>query len=308
MTTNPHAPALNFTAKLLGRFHVTGVFWYRFPYWAFTTLPTWTEPVIVRIFVTSFFAVLGRIRNAIASNLEPVLGPANVLTRLRRAYRTMLAFGWGMTERYRFYVAPQRVRLTVEGEEYWREAMSSGRGVVLLSAHIGSWELAPRFGASAEKRRIHIVREKEIDPRAQQFVQELMKRIGDDLVTHFAGDDPGLALELAEALQQGEIVAFQGDRPRAGGRTVTATMFGRPMPLPIGPASLARLTDVPMVPVFNFREGRYHSHLVIRPPIHVPRTAKRDADVAGAVHLFAKEIEWAIRRAPHQWFCFRQLW
>src|SRR6185295_16202759 len=156
-----------------------------------------TETMINMIFVTSFFLVLGRIRSAIAANLEPVLGPANVLTRWRRAYRTMLAFGWGMTERYRSYAEPQRTQLTVEGEEHWREAMSSGRGVVLMSAHIGSWEIAPRFGASVEKRRIHVVREKEIDPRAQEFVQEIMRRSGDDIVTHFAGDDPALALELA---------------------------------------------------------------------------------------------------------------
>ena len=48
--------------------------------------------------------------------------------------------------------------------------------------------------------------------------------------------------------------------------------------------------------------------MVVRPPIAVARTAARDADIAAAVEALAAEIEWAIRRAPNQWFCFRPLW
>jgi lauroyl/myristoyl acyltransferase len=47
---------------------------------------------------------------------------------------------------------------------------------------------------------------------------------------------------------------------------------------------------------------------VLRPPIDVPRTANRSADLAVAMHRVAGEIEAGIRRAPHQWFLFRELW
>jgi lauroyl/myristoyl acyltransferase len=305
--TNPHAPALNATARMLGRFHVTGVFWYQFPYWA-SRLPVWFEPFYTTAFTVGFFLALGRIRSAIASNLEPVLGKARMFTRWLRAFRTMHSFAWGLNERYRSFRSPELFTTTVEGEEHWREAMQSGRGVILVSAHIGAWEVSPRFAASAGDRRVHIIREREMDPRAQQFMRGLIERSGQQFVTHFAGEDPALTLELAEALQNGDIVAFQGDRPRAGGRTVIATMFGRPMPLPVGPAALARSTDVVMLPVFNFRAGRYRSNLVVRPALRVARTANREADVADAVHRLAAEIQAAIRRAPYQWFCFRQLW
>ena len=305
---NPHAPQLDVTARLLGRFHVTGVFWYWFPYWSVSRFPPWLQSITEFIFTVFFFVTLGRIRSAISSNLEPVLGPASRLTRWRRAFRTMHDFASGMTDRYAFFRKPQKFAATVEGLEHWQAAMASGSGVILASAHIGFWEIAPQFGASAEKRRIHIVREKEINPQAQQFVERLLARTGEELVTHFASDDPALGVQLAEALRSGEIVAFQADRPRAGGRAVVATMFGRPMPLPIGPAVLARAIDVPLVPVFNFRAGRYRTHIVVRPPIRVPHTADRDADVASTVAKLASEIESAIRREPHQWFCFRRLW
>lgn len=306
--SHQHAPALGITHRLLGRFHVTSVFWYRFPYWAFTRLPSWTEPASVLVFTTFFFLTLGRIRKAIASNLDPVLGPAGLRTRWRRSYRTMEAFGWCLTERYRRLANPERFHCVVEGEENWRDAIATGRGVVLVTAHVGPWEAASQQGAFEAQRPTHVVREKEIDPRAQEFIEKMLARPGGNYVTHFAGDDPTLSFELADALKRGELVALQGDRPREGGRSVTASIFGKPISLPIGPAALARAADVPIVPVFNFREKRFLMRNVVRPAIHVARTADREADIAAAVHLLATEIEWAIRQQPHQWFCFRKLW
>ncbi|MFI5007638.1 MAG: lysophospholipid acyltransferase family protein [Solirubrobacterales bacterium] len=302
---HPHAPALGRTQRLFGRFHVTGVFWYQFPHWAFTHLPSWVEWPAVVLFTTFFFMALGRIRGAIASNLEPVLGRAGLGERWLRSFRTMYSFAWCLTERYRRFAAPERFRSTLEGEEHWQRAMAGGTGVVLVTAHIGPWEAAVEFGAAQARRRLHVVREEEIDPRAQTFMRDLLARAG--AVTHFAAKDPRIALELAQALGRGDVVALQGDRPRAGGRSVTVSLFGRPMPMPVGPAALARAARVPLLPVFNFREGRCRLRAVVRPPVHVARTADRNADVADAVRRLAVEIEWAIRERPYQWFCFRTL-
>jgi len=85
-------------------------------------------------------------------------------------------------------------------------------------------------------------------------------------------------------------------------------VFGRPFPLPAGPAVLARTARVPMLPVFALREGRRRFRLVFRPPIEVARTADRGADLEAAMGSVAGEIEYAIRRAPEQWFVFRSLW
>ena len=303
-----HAPTLGLTHRALGRFHVTGVFWYRFGCWAFTTLPPWIDVGIVWCFSIGFFLALGRIRGALASNLEPVLGPAGRWERWRRSFRTMRTFAWCFAERYRHLAFPGHFTSVLEGEEHLRQVTASPRGMVVVTAHIGPWENATQFGAAAIGRRIHVVREREIDPRAQAFVSEIVSRTQGSFTTHFSGDDPTLSLKLAEALGRGDIVALQGDRPRAGGRTVTARLFGHPMPLPIGPAALARSAGVPIGPVFNFRDGRFLMRSVVRPPVQIAHTSDRDADIAGAVHHLAAEIEWAIRQHPHQWFCFRRLW
>lgn len=303
-----HGPDLGGTHRFLGRFHVTGVFWYRLHYWSVSHLPWWGIRIGILLFTAGFFFSLGRIRRAIASNLEPVLGPAGLWTRLGRAYRTMYEFAECLTERYSRAAGPDRMQFVLDGERHWREATSGGRGAVLVTAHIGPWDIGAQLGAAEGRRRIHVVREGEIDPRAQAFIRELVKRGGEDYVTHFAGDDPQLTLALRDALRRGEIVALQGDRPRAGGRTVPATIFGRHMRLPAGPAALARAADVPLVPVFNFREGPLKMRTVVRRPVRVDDTTDRDAGTAEAMRRFAQEIEWAIRERPHQWFCFRRLW
>jgi lauroyl/myristoyl acyltransferase len=86
------------------------------------------------------------------------------------------------------------------------------------------------------------------------------------------------------------------------------SLFGRPFSLPIGAVALARVAEVPVLPVFVFRLGRLRSRIVFREPIEVHRTCDREADIKGALGLVAAHLEWAIGTHPHQWFCFRELW
>jgi KDO2-lipid IV(A) lauroyltransferase len=181
---------------------------------------------------------------------------------------------------------------------------------VLLTAHVGNWEVGSSIPSQKAARPVHLVREMEMDPEAQAFVERIIRERGfEGLEVHFAGPhDPSLGLELLAALRRGEIVALQGDRPRSGERPLTATLFGRPMQLPSGPVALARAAGVPILPVFVLREGRLRSRLVLREPIRVATTSDRARDFEEAVGKIASNLEWAIRRAPHQWFCFRELW
>ena len=304
----PHGPALGLSHRLLGRFHVTGVFWYRLHYWAAATLPVWCHRPLEVIFTTGFFFCLGRMRQAVASNLEPVLGPAGRWAQWRRAQRTLFAFANCLTARYRWMASPGQIQFEFEGKSFGREATANGQGAVLVTAHIGLWETSAQVGAEHWRRVVHVVREEEIDPKAQEFMRSLVAHGGGKCVTHFAGKDPGLAIELAEALHRGELVALQGDRQRFGGRTIATQIFGKPILLPIGPAALARAANVPLLPVYSFRTGARSGRMVIRPPVAVSRSADRKADLTTAMNRLAREIEWAISEYPHQWFCFRRLW
>jgi lauroyl/myristoyl acyltransferase len=304
----PHAPEGGWSRRLLGPFHVTGVFWFRFHCFGVTILPTPALRVVIALFAAFFWLTLRKIRAAIASNLEAVLGPCGWWERQRRIHRTIRTFAWCLSERYERLSTDRTFTVEVEGVEAWRELMGSGRGFILVTAHIGAWEVGSMFPAAREGRRIHVVREAETDPRAQQFIEGLIRSCGGDLyTTHFA-EDAQLGMELLDALRRNEIVALQGDRPRAGGRTMEVHLFGRAYSLPLGTAALARAAGVPIVPVFVFREGRLRYRCIMHPAIAVAESADRRRDLREALERFAADLEAAIRREPHQWFCFRKLW
>jgi phosphatidylinositol dimannoside acyltransferase len=308
----PHAPEVGRVRRFLGPLYFTGVFWFRFHRFGVRVLPYWVMLPLMVLFVAFFSTVLRNVRAAVASNLEVVLGPCGWWERQVRIYKTIWYFAWCLTERYQRLVTDQRFLVGVEGLEHWRELNASAEGFILVTAHIGAWEVGgsmlPSFQAT---RRVHVVREAETDPRAQQFLAELIRGKADDLyTTHFA-EDPQLGVDLLDALRRGEIVALQGDRPRTGGRTADISLFGRPYPVPVGPLALARAAGVPILPVFVFREGLKRYRCSLRPPIRVGGIGgggSRQAEIDQALQRFATELQWAITHRPYQWFCLRKLW
>lgn len=294
---------------MLGDFHVTGLFWYRIHRWAVASLPEWALPPLVAIFTAFFFLTILKIRRAIASNFVPVLGPARGFERQRRIFRTMHAFAWCLTERYERLVTDRPFEVEIEAIEHWNAVAQTGHGFIMVTAHLGLYDVGSMHASGRAARRVHLVREPEADSRAQAFIEQCVAAAqGAHFTMHFQNGDPLQGVTLAEALARGEVVAIQADRPRSGGRIVEATLFGRPYSLPAGPAALARTAGVPILPVFALRAGRRRVRIVLRPPIEVPHTANRNADLAGAMCRVASEIETGIRHAPHQWFVFRELW
>lgn len=307
-TDLPHAPELGWARRLLGRYHVTGVFWFRFHRWGMSNVPKWGVGGVIALFTPLFFFCLIKIRRGISRNLEAVLGPCGFLRRQLRIFRTMWTFAWCLSERYERLATDRSFRIDIDLPR-WQSLLEPGRGLVMVTAHLGNFEVGSMVPAFEGDRQVHVVREKEADPEAQQFVQELLVQAGGTrYVTHFEGENPLQGVELVHALRDGGIVGVQGDRPRSGGRTVPATLFGRPFPLPPGPAALARAAEVPLVPIFVFRVGRLHYRVEIRDPIAVRRSSSLEHDLAEAMGRVATEIEWAVRQQPHQWFCFRDVW
>jgi len=304
----PHAPERGWSWRLLGPFHITGVFWYRFHRFVVRSIPSPFLGVLIAFFTLLFFVLLRKIRAAIASNLEAVLGSCGWWERQRRIYRTMGSFGWCLSERYERLTTNRPFLVEAEGIEIWNEVARSDRGLVLVTAHLGNYEVGSMLPAQVERRRVHLVREPEPDAKAQAFLESVLAEFTQSQYTmHFQSDDPMQGMELLDALRRAEIVALQGDRPRTGAWSIDATLFGKPFPLPPGPAALARIAEVPLLPVFVFREGRRRYRVVFRAPIFAPWTEHRAADLATTMRRVAAEIEWAIRRAPHQWFCFKHL-
>jgi lauroyl/myristoyl acyltransferase len=300
----PHAPPSGLGKRLLGPFHGTGAFWFRMLLLSGRIQSPRALKLAELCFRWLFYLSWGALRRAVAANLEPVLGPAARGERRRRVHRTLQEFAYCQYDRYRALGGRWTPAPRFEGLEHWDAATSSGRGVVLVTAHIGGWEIGSATPSGQGARSIHVVRERETDPRAQALVETLLARsMPPGYHTHFldTADGGDVGFELVRALRDGDLVAVQGDRPRRGGRSVEGTLFSRRFRFPVGPALLARAGHAALLPVFSFREKIGHYRVSFRRPIEADSLRE-------AVDLLARAIEDAIRERPHQWFAFGPVW
>jgi len=307
--SSSQAPELGISSRILGAFHVTGVFWYRFPLWGVRVAPRWLISICLPLFTTFFFLFLRKIRKAVSENLVVVLGKCNWWEKQRRIYRTFWQFAWSHNERYENLLGKEQFYVRSQNIEAWEKISSSKQGFILLTGHIGNWEMGSIKLLTLGNRHIHVVREQELDPRAQKFTENLFReKMGPSYITHFGMGDLRLGKILLEALNQGDLVALQGDRPRRGGQSIAVRMFGHPFEIPKGPFVLARIAQVPILPVFVFREKRFHYTAFLHDPFFVACTSEKNKDLSSGAKHMAKIIETAIWDRPHQWFCFRKLW
>jgi lauroyl/myristoyl acyltransferase len=180
---------------------------------------------------------------------------------------------------------------------------------MIVTAHIGMWEIGQLMPVTDGKRRLHVIREREEHAGTQKKVAELLEAHPHvKIVTHFLDDDATLGASLLGALRQGDVVCLAVDRAKKGMLATTASCFGKPVQMPVGPVALARAAEVQIVPTFVYRVGRRHYRVVAKRPFRVARTADRDADLRTAIERLAHDVEEAIRRDPFQWKRFEPIW
>lgn len=192
----------------------------------------------------------------------------------------------------------ERLLGAIEGEHHLEGTARTGRGAVVLTAHLGNWEVAGRLMALRMGRPTHVVVAPEADRRVERFL-----RGGPTPVRFVARDEPRAALPLVAALRRGELVAMQGDRALGGRGDVLVRFFDREAPFPLGPFVLARATGTAVIPAFCLlgRDRRYTVR--IGEPMPVPADGER-----AALARWVTLLERTVRDHPEQWFNFFDVW
>ena len=286
----------------LRRFLVRGVFWRQFLRWAVLNVPPWIEPSIIAFWSASFLLWTTGRRN-VMRNLSAILPGSTALANFFRCYRVFWNFAWTLSDTGRFREMRVIPEWELEGREHL-EALQSGGGAILLTAHMGSYDLGAHLFAEVSGRRIVMVRAPEVDPQTRQFEEQ---RLPDEIEIQFNTDGGALALDLLHAVREGAIVAIQGDRMAGTISGLPATLFGKPVRLPAGPFALAMTARVPIYPIFVVRRGWRRYLLRAAKPIEIVRSRDRDADFAAAARLWTATLEQVIRDAWQQWFMFEEL-
>ena len=191
-------------------------------------------------------------------------------------------------------------RVVVENREFLDEALASGRGLMMITGHIGNWEilshiprlLGTRFCVMADQRK---------DPRLESIVDGIRSRSGATILP-----PTGKALMLIRELRKGNTIGVVVDGRGDDKDGLTCKIFGMPAPTNPAPAFIALKGNALVLPVAAVKvRGTYH--IVFSRPVDAASYGTEEG-VRSLSAFMQGWVESVVRQYPHQWFWLYNRW
>jgi KDO2-lipid IV(A) lauroyltransferase len=191
----------------------------------------------------------------------------------------------------------------VRGEEYLRTALEAPDGLIMISAHLGNWEMG-HLAVSCYRNRSMLLVARRIRPQIlNRRLNQIRQTFGNSVI-----DKKRALPKMARRLHQKGILGLLIDQEPKHSRGIQVTFFGKPTSTTPGPALLARRYGSPILPVFCVRETDGSLTLSVERPILPVKTHDSDADLRENVQAMTRAVEAAVRAHPEQWFWFHKRW
>lgn len=194
----------------------------------------------------------------------------------------------------------ERLVAGVEGWEWAEAARREGRGIIILTAHLGNWEFLGRWLVAQGLPLTVVAREPE-DAAFGGFIRDLRENAGGYAVLNKGASARGLLSKL----KRGEAV---GILPDQNSGDLFVPFFGVPAGTVAGPASLALHTGALLLPSYCLREPDDRYRMLFLPPIPAEPTGDRDADVTRVMTEVNRVLESVVRQYPDQWLWLHNRW
>ncbi|UOE40843.1 lipid A biosynthesis acyltransferase [Chryseobacterium suipulveris] len=189
-----------------------------------------------------------------------------------------------------------------DGIENLKKMMQDKKGGVLISAHIGNFEIAERFFAEIDfDYQINLVTTDQEHNVIKEYLESVSEKRS-SIKFIFINDDMSHIFAISEALSKNEIICFTGDRYFEGSKFLEAELLGKPAKFPAGPFSIASRLKVPVAFVYVMKEPNLHYHLYAR----IAEVKHRDAN--GLLNSFVRSLESMLEKYPLQWFNYYDFW
>ena len=286
----------------LRRFAVRGVFWRQYLDWAVLNTPFYMHFVLLCFWTVFFFFFAAPARRAVVANLAVVLpGSSRVMNHLR-ALRTFYNFAWSITDAAAYRLSHAQFSFELVGAEFL-DRLAAAPGAIVLTAHMGSYDLGAALFAQKFNRQLRMVRAPESDAETERH---LRGSLGDGAIkVDYNTAGALLSFDLLHAVRQGEIVSIQGDRPIGNVAQTEVPLFGKMIRVPNGPFTLARAAEAPIFPLFVARVGHRTYTVIARHPIELRRSSgDRQDEINAGVAEWCRTLEHVLAHYWAQWFAF----
>jgi lauroyl/myristoyl acyltransferase len=245
-------------------------------------------------------------RQAVISNLRQILTARGVTpaeaTLDGLARKMFQHFGKYLVDFFRYARLTEKEAkriVSIEHRDYMDRCLKPGKGAILVTAHIGNWELGGAVLAALGYKVNALVLPQRLD-RLNRMFQRQRQRRGMNVIQ--VGDGRS-ALGVVRLLRRGEVLALLGDRDFTE-KQDPIPFFGRPARIPRGPAWLSVKTGAPILAGFLIRQVDDTFLLKLYPPIF-----PQPGDTVESVRArLCAILETVIGEYPHQWYIFDDFW
>jgi Kdo2-lipid IVA lauroyltransferase/acyltransferase len=209
----------------------------------------------------------------------------------------------GSESLYYYARTPKQIKkvVTLEGAENLQKVLAKQKGVIMVMAHIGNWELLGIYLSMTGYQLSPIV-QTQSNALLDKILQEKRHAVGMKTIPKMSFLRP-----IIQAFNRNEIVPFLIDQD-AGTGGVYVDFFGREASIPRGPAEFAIKTGTPVVFAYIVRENSNLHRLIISEEIPIKNTGNYKQDLLDNTAMFSSFIEKVVSQYPNQWLWMHKLW
>jgi predicted LPLAT superfamily acyltransferase len=192
-----------------------------------------------------------------------------------------------------------------DDEIYFNEMIAQGKGGLLLSGHLGNWEIAGHLLKKRFTTPINIVMYDGESEQLKQYLEGVTGQRNARIIV--IKEDLSHIYNIMEALENNEFVCMHADRFLPENKTLQADFLGKAATFPAGPFVLASKLDVPVSFVFAMKETHYHYHFYAGSgTIYRNQTEKNQP--MDILKNFIAEMEIKVKQYPEQWYNYYDFW
>ncbi len=228
------------------------------------------------------------------------------LRRLADVYLLFVSQGKSLIDRSYVLAGGRGIEIDILGLERLKELLSNNRGVILLTAHVGNWQVAmtalKRLGKT-----VHLLMRREDNPAVRSSLN--LDAEQDSIRVLYTDDSLGGVIEAMKAIERGDLISIMGDRAYEYS-SLDAPLLGGEVRFPYGAFTIAAAAQCPVVVLLSAKIGtsRYLVDVsrVIEPP--AGRGEQKKEQIRECVCQFAGILQEYASMHPYQWFVFRDMW
>lgn len=188
-----------------------------------------------------------------------------------------------------------------DGVHFINETLKAKKGGVLISAHVGNFEISEHFfGILEENASISLLTTDVEHTAIKEYLDSVRKKSNIKLI--LIKEDLSHIFEVNAALARNEIVCITGDRYVKGSKFLTEELLGKEAKFPAGPFMLASRLNVPVLFVYVMKETNKHYHLYAR------KSQAKHRDAQALLKEYTQSVTWMLKKHPLQWFNYFDFW